>query len=45
MIEGTGTAIEEMAYDMDRLRLIEEVIVVFLGSGERVVHNSASHGL
>lgn len=29
--EGTGTAIEETAYDMNRLRLIEEVIVLGIG--------------
>lgn len=44
-IEGTGTAIEETAYDMNRSRLIEEAIAAFLGSDERVVHDSASHGL
>ena len=44
-IEGTGTAIEETAYDMDRSRLIEEAIMVFLGPDKREVHDSASHGL
>lgn len=44
-IEGTGTAIGETAYDMDRSRLVEKAIMVLLGSDERVVHDSASHGL
>lgn len=43
--EGTGTAIEETAYDMNRSRLIEEAIMVFLGPDKREVHDSASHGL
>ena len=43
-IEGTGTAIEETAYDMNRSQLIEEA-VVFLGPDKREVHDSASHGL
>lgn len=33
--EGTGTAIEETAYDMNRSRLVEQIIVAFLGPDER----------
>lgn len=43
--EGTGTAIGETAYDMNRSRLVEQIIVAFLGPDEREVHDSASHGL